>query len=132
MKHLSRFLVASLLVLGLSTANAQDENNPWAVSIGINAVDIYPTGGDLPYQWDIFDEFFNASDHWNILPSVSRLSVGRYIGDGFSFSLAGSVNKIEKLGQLEDETLVNADDLSYYAVDGTISYSLKNILKTIC
>ncbi len=130
MKHLSRFLVASLLVLGLSTANAQDENNPWAVSIGINAVDIYPTGGDLPYQGDIFEEFFNASDHWNILPSVSRLSVGRYIGDGFSFTLAGSVNKIDKLGQLEDETLVIADDLSYYAVDGTIAYSLKNVLKT--
>ncbi|KAA1246297.1 OmpA family protein [Aquimarina sp. RZ0] len=130
MKHLNRFLVASLLVLGFSTANAQDQNNPWAVSIGVNAVDIFPTGGDLPVQGEIFEEFFNASDHWNILPSVSKLSVGRYIGDGFTFSVAGTVNKIDKLGELADGTLVGADDLSYYAVDGTISYSFKNVFKS--
>ncbi len=130
MKHLSTLLVASLLVLGVSTANAQDENNPWAVSIGINAVDIFPTGGDLISQGEIFDEFFNASDHWNILPSVSKLSVGRYIGDGFAFTASGSVNKIDKLGELPDGTNVDADDLSYYALDGRISYSLKNVLNT--
>ncbi len=130
MKHLSRFLAVSLLVLGLSTANAQDENNPWAISIGVNAVDIFPTGGDLINQGEIFDEFFNANDHWNILPSVSKLSVGRYIGDGFTFSVAGSVNKIENLGELPDGTQVDANDLSYYAVDGLVSYSFKNALKT--
>ncbi|WP_109302136.1 OmpA family protein [Aquimarina sp. AU474] len=130
MKHLSRFLVASLFVLGLSTANAQDENNPWAVSIGINAVDIFPTGGDLISQGEIFDEFFNASDHWNVLPSVSKLSVGRYIGDGFTFTVSGSVNKIDKAGELPDGTEVSVDDLSYYAADGRISYSLKNVLNS--
>ncbi|AXT61972.1 OmpA family protein [Aquimarina sp. AD10] len=130
MKHLSRFLAASLLVLGFSTANAQDENNPWAVSIGVNAVDIFPTGGDLINQGEIFDEFFNASDHWNILPSVSTLSVGKYIGDGFTFTVTGSVNKIENAGELPDGTDVPADDLSYYAADGRISYSFKNALKS--
>ncbi|GAA4273345.1 OmpA family protein [Aquimarina gracilis] len=130
MKHLSRFLVASLLVLGVSTANAQDENNPWAVSIGVNAVDIFPTGGDLLTQGEIFDEYFNATDHWNILPSVSKISVGRYIGDGFTFTVSGSVNKIDKAGELPDGTDVSADDLSYYAADGRVSYSFKNALKT--
>ena len=131
MKHLSRFLVASLLVLGFSTANAQDQNNPWAVSIGVNAVDIFPTGGDLPNQGEIFDEYFNASDHWNILPSVSKISVGRYIGDGFTFTVGGTVNKIENVGEdpFTGEDL-SVDDLSYYAVDGMISYSFKNALST--
>ena len=128
MKHLSRFLVASLLVLGFSTANAQDENNPWAVSIGINAVDVYPTGGDLPVQGDFFSEYFNVSDHWNILPSVSRLSVDRYIGDGFTFGVAGAVNKIENFGELNGED-VSVDDLSYYSIDGKIGFSLKPLLK---
>ena len=104
MKHLSRFLLASLLVLGFSTANAQDENNPWAVSIGVNAVDIFPTGGDLPVQGGIFDEYFNVSDHWNMLPSVSKLAVSRYVGDGFTFTVAGTVNKIDKVGEFEDGT----------------------------
>ncbi|WP_299435685.1 OmpA family protein [uncultured Aquimarina sp.] len=130
MKHLSRFLVASLLVLGFSTANAQDQNNPWAVSIGVNAVDIFPTGGDLPVQGEIFDEYFNVSDHWNILPSVSKLSIGRYIGDGFTFTVAGTVNKIDKYGENEAGVDQTVDDLSYYAADGTISYSFKNALKT--
>ncbi len=130
MKHLSRFLVASLLVLGFSTANAQDENNPWAVSIGVNAVDIFPTGGDLPVQGEIFDEFFNASDHWNILPSVSKLSVGRYIGDGFSFTATGTVNRIDVLGEFPNGDEASVDDLSYYAVDGMIGYSLKKLFKS--
>ncbi|MFC5047844.1 OmpA family protein [Aquimarina hainanensis] len=128
MKHLSRFLVASLLVLGLSTTNAQDQNNPWAVSIGVNAVDIFPTGGDLPVQGEIFDEYFNANDHWNILPSVSKLSVGRYIGSGFSFTAEGSVNKISNWGELNGEDQ-SVDDLSYYALDGRFSYSFKDALK---
>ncbi len=130
MKHLSRFLLASLFVLGFSTANAQDENNPWAVSIGVNAVDLYPTGGDEIYQGGIFDEYFNVTDHWNILPSISKLSVGRYIGDGFTLTVAGTVNKIEKLGELEDGTEVTADDLTYFGADARISYSFKNILKS--
>lgn len=137
MKHLSRFLVASLFVLGFSTANAQNDDNPWAVTIGVNAVDIFPTGGDLITQGEIFDEFFNANDHWNILPSVSYLSVGRYIGDGFSFTASGSVNKIENLGELEDGTQISVSDisnenteLSYYAVDGRISYSFQDIIKS--
>ncbi|GAA0713789.1 OmpA family protein [Aquimarina litoralis] len=122
--------MASLLVLGFSTANAQDENNPWAVSIGVNAVDIFPTGGDLPVQGEIFDEFFNASDHWNILPSVSKLSIGRYIGDGFTFTVAGTVNRIEKFGETAEGIDQTVDDLSYYAADGRISYSFKNALKS--
>ncbi len=130
MKHLSRFLVASLLVLGFSTANAQDQNNPWAVSIGVNAVDFFPTGGKLLTQGEIFDEYFNVSDHWNILPSVSKLSVGRYVGDGFTFTASGTVNKIEKVGEFKDGTPAPEVDMSYYAVDGKISYSLKDLIKT--
>ncbi|MFT5677905.1 MAG: OOP family OmpA-OmpF porin, partial [Patiriisocius sp.] len=44
MKHLNILFVAACLVLGFSSANAQDENNPWAVEIGVNAVDTFPVG----------------------------------------------------------------------------------------
>ncbi len=118
MKHLSRFLLASLLVFGLTSVQAQDANNPWAIGIGVNAVDTFPTGDDGGFG----EDFFNVGDHWNILPSVSRLSVGRYIGGGFVFEAAGSVNQIDKLGDL------SVDDLSYYALDGTVIYSLRAAL----
>ncbi|MBJ6367364.1 OmpA family protein [Snuella sedimenti] len=120
MKNLSRLMFAMLLVLGYSNANAQDKNNPWQITIGANAVDFYPTGEDG--QGTIFDEYFNVSDHWNILPSLSTISVSKYLGDGFSFGAAGSLNKIENWG---DTTV---DDLSYYGIDGTIKYSLGELI----
>lgn len=121
MKHLSRFLLASIFVLSFTAVQAQDENNPWAIGVGTNAVDLFPTGNDAP-AGGFFEDYFNVGDHWNILPSVSRLSIGRYIGSGFVFEAAGSVNQIDKFG---DERL---DDLSYYAVDGSVNYSLRALL----
>ena len=116
MKNLSRLLFAMLLVLGYSNANAQDKNNPWQITIGANAVDFYPVGENAP-QGEYFDEFYNVKDHWNILPSLSTISVSKYLSDGFSFGVAGSINRIDKFGDAP------ADDLSYYGVDGTIKYS---------
>ncbi|WP_298531876.1 OmpA family protein [uncultured Algibacter sp.] len=116
MKNLSRLLAAMLLVLVCSNVNAQDKNNPWQISIGVNAVDFYPVGEDFP-QGDYFDEFFNATDHWNILPSLSVLSVSKHINNGFSFGISGSLNKIDKFGEAD------AADLSYYGLDGTIKYA---------
>jgi len=122
MKNLSRLFFAALLLLGFG-ANAQDENNPWAIEIGANAVDLYPVGEDAPLG-DYFDEFFNLEDHYNILPSVSKLTVSRYLSDGFSISASGSVNQIDKIGDS------SADDLSYYALDGTVKYSFAKLLNS--
>ncbi len=123
MKNLSRLLFAMLLVLGYSNANAQDKNNPWQITIGANAVDFFPTGENPPLG-DTFAEYFNVGDHWNILPSLSSVSVSKYMGDGFSFGVAGSLNKIDKFGDS------SVSDLSYYGVDGTIKYSLGELLNS--
>ncbi len=119
MKHLSKLLVATLLLVGLSNVQAQDKNNPWQVNIGANAVDLYPTNQEGMGTW--FDEYFNVSDHWNILPSVSTLSVSKYVGDGFSIGVRGSINRIENIGDNK------VDDLAYYGADGTIKYNLNEL-----
>ena len=119
MKHLNTFLLAAFFMLSFTAVQAQDENNPWALGIGINAVDFYPTGEDAPLG-GYFEDFFNVGDHWNVLPGVTRLSVARNIGGGFYFEGAGSVNMIEKFG---DDSW---DRLTYYAVDGTFNYSFRN------
>ena len=123
MKNLSRLFIATLLLLSFSNANAQDENNPWALGVGVNAVDFYPVGEAAPLG-EYFDEYFNVSDHYNYLPSLSSISVSRYLSDGFTLSVAGTINEIKKIGD------ASANDLSYYAVDGTIKYSFANLLKT--
>ncbi|MCF7559492.1 OmpA family protein [Sabulilitoribacter multivorans] len=122
MKNLSRLLFAMLLVLGYSNVNAQDENNPWQITIGANAVDAYPSGDGAPFSETIFSKFVDV-DNYNILPSLSTISVSKYLGDGFSFGVAGSLNKIDKWGENADGTAMSADDLSYYAVDGTIKFN---------
>ena len=97
---------------------AQDENNPWQVSFGANAVDVYPTGNeDVTYTGELFHEYFNVEDHWSIIPSVSYIGVSKYVGNGFSVGVRGSLNRIEKLGDQP------AADLSYYGLDGTIKYN---------
>jgi outer membrane protein OmpA-like peptidoglycan-associated protein len=122
MKQLSRLLVVSLLLIGINNIQAQDENNPWQVSFGVNAIDVYPTNDqDAAYPTGtLFSEYFNVNDHWNILPSISYISVSKYVGDGFSVGARASLNRLSKLGD------VRVDDLSHYGVDGTIKY---NILK---
>jgi len=127
MKHLKMAMMALLFVVGLSNVNAQDENNPWAIGFGVNAVDFYPaniSGMTTPSGnstvW--YDEFFNADAHYNMIPSISRLSVGRYLADGFSFEVAGSLNKIEKIGDM------SASDLSYFGLDAAIKYDLNNVI----
>jgi outer membrane protein OmpA-like peptidoglycan-associated protein len=134
MKNLSRLLFLAVLLLGISTSNAQDQNNPWAFGLGVNAIDLYPVGEDLP-QGEYFDEFFNATDHWNILPSVSRFAVSRYLGDGFSLTGAGSINRITKVGSnanmiTGEETTATIDALNYYALDALVTYSFMDVINS--
>lgn len=132
MKHLNKLFAAALLFAGL-TSQAQDSNNPWAVSFGVNGVDtkVSAVGNDSPK----FIQLLNANQNWNILPSVSYLNVSRYVGDGFSFGVTGSVNKINKWVERVDGTqstdlVSDPGDLSYYAFDAVIKYSFMEMLKS--
>jgi OOP family OmpA-OmpF porin len=124
MKQLSRLLVVGLLLFGLNNIQAQDEDNPWQVSFGVNAIDAYPTGDSDALQNFGFEtgsfgsEYFNLNDHWNILPSISYVAISRSVGDNFSLGIRGSLNRISKLGD------VDVNDLSHYAIDGTLKYQL--------
>ncbi|APY08368.1 cell envelope biogenesis protein OmpA [Winogradskyella sp. J14-2] len=134
MKNLSRLLFVVVLLMSFSTTFAQDKNNPWAFTIGANAVDLYPVGENAP-QGDYFDEYFNVTDHWNIFPSLSTLSVSRYLSDGFTFTATGSLNRIDKVGSVDDpmggeSTIARVDDLTYYALDGRVSYSFMNLINS--
>ena len=127
MKHLKIAFLALLLVAGFSNVNAQDENNPWAIGVGINAVDFYSTNDpsmltEKGYSTVWYDEFFNATDHYNIIPSLSKVSLSRYLDEGFSLELAGTINKISKVGD------VSANDLTYFGVDLGIKYDLNNVI----
>jgi outer membrane protein OmpA-like peptidoglycan-associated protein len=118
MKHLKKALFV-LVLFATFSMSAQDENNPWSIDFGANAVDFYPTNQAGMGNW--FDEYVNFNDHYNIIPSITRVRIGRYIGDGFSLGVAGSLNKIEKMGD------VKTGNLSYIGADLDIRYDLNNL-----
>ena len=131
MKHLNKIAIAALMMLGLST-QAQDDNNKWAISFGVNAVDTRVSAASKVE--DQLSEYFNAKDHWNILPSLSYVNVSRYVGSGFTFGVTGSVNRITRFVNprpgdgIGDYTVTNPGDLSYYGLDGQLKYSLMNLI----
>ena len=121
-----------LMVAGLS-ASAQDSDNPWAISFGANAVDTRTSVGLRDFNLeDHFSQFFDVERNWNILPSVSYLSVLRNVGGNFSIGVTGSVNKITKFAVYNDAGRRNYSilnpDVMYYAADAQLRYSLMSLI----
>ncbi|MEY2868074.1 MAG: hypothetical protein RIR01_492 [Bacteroidota bacterium] len=139
MKHLNKLFVAVLMAMGVSS-QAQDSNNPWAIAFGVNAVDTRTSaGGGNNWLDRHFSQPFDVKNNWNILPSVSYLSVSRYVGSGFTVGLQGSVNKIDKLVTFNPTApghdgrgmiVTNPGDLMYYGIDGKVKYSFAKLIKS--
>lgn len=129
MKRLNKIFIAVALALGVN-AQAQDINNPWAISFGVNSVDYRGSAGD-----NIFEDYFNATENWNTLPSITSLSVNRYLGHNISLGLTGSVNKIHRY---VNESPVNSGnfvvsnpgDLRFSALDVIGKYSFQKLLNS--
>lgn len=130
MKHLNKLFVSMLMVAGLG-ANAQSSDNPWAISFGANAIDTKTSAYNDGKFTDHFNQPFKVKENWNIIPSVSYLSVTRNVGGNWSFGVVGSVNKISKYlvpAANNATAVVNPGDWMYYGIDGKIAYSFKNLL----
>lgn len=118
MKQLKLAMLAMLAFLAVGTVNAQDENNPWAVSFGVNTIDVR-----IPTEFgDYVQDYFGTSE-WgdNTLPSISRISAEKYLADGFSLQLAGSLNKVKTVDVPEKV------DLLYWAIDANVKYDLNKL-----
>lgn len=127
MKNISLKVLAFLFVALSLNLNAQNEDNPWAISVGVSAIDFYPVGnhdGDQFFSGDNFEDFFSVKDHWNISPTVSYVSFGRYLKNNLSLTFTGTVNNIEKYGS------ESVDNLSYYNLSGRFTYSLAELFNT--
>ncbi len=125
------------MLVGLSS-QAQDSNNKWAISFGVNAVDGGRVSAASKVE-DQFSQYFDAKKYWSIVPSVSTINLSRFVGDNFSFGVTGSVNKITKivgertynpLTNTNDYSVSNPGDLMYYGVDAVVKYSFMNMIKS--
>ena len=94
-----------LLCIAFSTNSlSQNQDNPWKITVGTNAVNLLLDGKDRETQ---------------VSPNFSHLEVSRYIGGGFSIDLAGTMNSLERES--------GGDDL-YYGIDLGTSLSANQIV----
>jgi OOP family OmpA-OmpF porin len=117
MKQLKIAVIALFMFALGSNVNAQDQNNPWALSFGVNTVDFY-NGSDFGDQ---MKDLLGNSD-WNVLPNISRISAEKYLEKGFSLQLAGSLNKISTLTSKDDS------DFLYYSLGANVKYDVNNLI----
>ena len=117
MKQLKLAVIALFTMVSFSNLSAQDENNPWVVGFGVNAVDIYGANSTS----DQFKDLLGSTD-WNTIPSISRISVDKYLEKGFSLQLAGSINKIT--------THLEKNDADYllWSIGALVKYDLNHLV----
>ena len=137
MKHLNKILFA-LITLFAVNLQAQNNDNPWALSFGANAVDTKAgTNGGKSTVDVIVSQPFGVSENWNILPSVSYLSLSRSVGNSLTVGIQGSINKISKYVVFDKanpksnsfgNVVINPGDLTYYAIDANVRYSFMSLI----
>ncbi len=99
MKHLKIAVLVLLLIVSYSNVNAQDKENPWMTTFGANYIDI------------------KDGDSGNIMPFIS---LGRYLGEGFSLELAGAVNRVNK-------PWGSGAEATFFGLDLNVKYDLNNV-----
>lgn len=82
---LLKFAVLTLsTLLSVGHVSAQDKNNPYAVGLGTNVIDL----SNLP----------GNTVNYNFSQFLSRISYEKYLKKGFTLQLAGTVNSLTKDG----------------------------------
>lgn len=113
MKRIKISLASLALIATVGSVQAQDENNKWSIGFGVNTVDIR-----TPHDFGKFLKDWGGPSDLNVLPAITKLSVARYIGAGFSAEVDGSLNKIKKgfNGVSQDESFWNANLQAKFAL----------------
>ena len=88
-----------------SAVYAQNESNPWSITVGTNAVDL---SQQTPFK-----------DNISLSPNFSYLNVSRYLGSGFSLDLGATFNNIDLDSGGED---------LYYSIDLGTTLSANEII----
>lgn len=86
------------------------------IGIGFTAID--DSGG-------MFDQLLDVSDEWNMVAFPSRLNIGTYFSNGIGLEGIVSYSKY-KTGKKVDNS-IQAEDVSYYAIDARVTYALNKI-----
>lgn len=76
---MKKLILFALMIFCFKTSSAQNSENPWAIGIRAHAIDFYAAN-------NILEDFFK-SEHWNVQPAFSRLTVDRRLSRVFTLGL---------------------------------------------
>ena len=115
-------LKALYFIVLISSINlyGQTKKNPFQFSLGVNAIDVFPTGSEG--YGVFFEDFFNLSEHWNFSSIPLQLEFKKYQGSGFSFGFRFNTNTIKKYGN-------TAANDTYYNFDAILKYDTNALFK---
>ena len=100
-------------------SHAQDEKNPWLLSVGLNSVDNRtPTSIEGSFR-----DYLGVDQDQNVL-AISSFSASRYLKNGFSVGVNTSINEIEKgFGKQEGDS----KDF-FFAVGANLRYDVNELV----
>jgi len=127
MKKLGKLILVFTLLLNISFIAAQDKNNQWQVSFGVNAVDFHPVGTDTENNatGHLFSEFFNIQDNWNTQTAINTIGISRYGNEKFNFGFRGTLNQITRMG--DERSRMSPKRLA--SLDVLVDYKLGDAFK---
>ena len=127
MKKLGKLILAFTVLFQISFMAAQDKNNQWQVSFGVNAVDFHPVGSDTENNatGHLFSEFFNIQENWNTQTAINTIGISRYGNEKFNFGLRGTLNQISRMG--DERSRMSPKRLA--SLDVLVDYKLGDAFK---
>ena len=117
MKYLKVTLLGVLSMFLCLESNAQDENNPWLISVGLNSVD-NRIGKSVS---SAVEDYFGLNDQ-NTLLAITTFSANRYLKNGFSAGVDVSINEIEEGFGRE-----NSEDF-FFAIGANLRYDVNELV----
>jgi len=121
MKHTIKALLGVFFGIICTSVYAQNENNPWSISVGTNGVDFFEE------ELLSIEELSNP----NLKAGLNKLTVARHIKGGLSGSLSGAMNEVKYIGWAPEEAKdfsYETENLAYVSIDGLFSYNFKNLI----
>ena len=117
MKKLKLVLLALFATIFIGNVNAQDSSRQWAVSVGLNIVDV--RGGD-DFSSRFNDYLENSDWNWSNNP-LTRITAEKYLNESFTLQIAGSMNKLDN----------GFDDVQHTSFDVNAKYGLDAVIAKI-
>lgn len=122
MKKLGKLIFVFTVLFYANSILAQDKNNQWQISVGLNAVDFVNESENV-----IANKRANV-DSWNQNGlSFNTISLLRYSDESFNYGFKGSFNPISTMGdgsgQAVDQMLTSLDVFTEYNLGKNFSFS---------